>query len=89
MERQTGQSEPSIIVTDEQGEEKEMIVVYTFSVQDSSYAVLLEKEDPEKDGVLMKVEEEEDNTYLAPIEDDEEWDHVVSVYEEIVNREQE
>ncbi|OUM96480.1 MAG: hypothetical protein A9Z00_13800 [Thermobacillus sp. ZCTH02-B1] len=77
------------ILTDEDGREHEMIMVYTFDAEDSAYAVLLDRNDPEADGVIFRIEEENGEMFLVGIEDDEEWDRVVKVYEEIAGRESE
>jgi uncharacterized protein YrzB (UPF0473 family) len=75
------------VVTDENGAEHEMVMVYTFETQGQAYAVLLDRNDPEADGVIFRIEEEDDDAYLASIESDEEWDRVVEIYNEIVARE--
>ena len=75
--------EPIFIVTDEDGNEMEMVMVYTFETNDRAYAVLLDRNDPEADGVLFRIEMEDDEAYLVGIEDEEEWNHAVRVYEQI------
>ncbi|MEI7027874.1 DUF1292 domain-containing protein [Paenibacillus sp. y28] len=79
--------EDVFIVTDAEGKEHEMVMVYTFEYQDRGYAVLLDRNDPEADGVIFRIEEENDEAYLVAIEDDEEWNHVVAIYNEIAERE--
>ncbi|MDP5273290.1 DUF1292 domain-containing protein [Chengkuizengella axinellae] len=81
------EEEQSFIITDDQGIEYEMQVVYTFSVVDDQYAVLIDKNNPEGDGVIFKLVEEDGEGYLEPIESDEEWKRVVAIYEEIVAEE--
>ncbi|NBI29030.1 DUF1292 domain-containing protein [Chengkuizengella marina] len=79
--------EQSFIITDDQGNEYEMSIVYTFSVVDDQYAVLIDNNNPEGDGVIFKLVEEDEETFLEPIESDEEWQRVVTIYEEIVAEE--
>ncbi|MVO99304.1 DUF1292 domain-containing protein [Paenibacillus lutrae] len=79
--------ESVFIVTDEEGKEHEMVMVYTFESKEQLYAVLLDKNDPEADGVIFRVEEENDDAYLVNIEDEEEWERVVTVYNKIIEEE--
>lgn len=69
-----------IVMTDEDGNEIEMVIVHTFTSDDQTYAVLLEKNNPEGDGFITRVVEENDDSFLVFIEDDEEWERVVTVY---------
>ncbi len=71
------------LVTDADGIEREMVMVYTFESKEQGYAVLIDRNDPEADGVIFRIEEENDEAYLVTIEDDEEWDRVVAIYNEI------
>lgn len=75
------------LLTDEDGNEHEMVIVYTFETKEKAYAVMLDRNDPEADSVIFRLEEEGDETLLVHIEDDAEWEHVVSVYEKIVEAE--
>lgn len=77
------------IVTNDEGEEREMVMVYTFESEDNVYAVLLDRNDMEADGVIFRIEEENDEAFLVGIEDDEEWDRVAAIYEEIARTENE
>lgn len=79
--------EEVFLVTDEEGVEHEMVIVYTFESQDRAYAVLLDRNDPEADGVIFRIEEENDDAYLVGIEDEEEWNRVANIYNEIVAQE--
>ena len=81
------QGEDVFIVTDENGVEHEMVMVYTFQSQEQAYAVLLDRNDPEADGVIFRVEEENEDAFLVNIEDEEEWERVVTIYNEIVAQE--
>jgi len=76
-------------VTDEEGREHEMILVYSFETGGRTYAVLLDRNDPEEDGVIFRVEQDGEDEVLVNIEDEDEWNRVVRVYEEIVARESE
>lgn len=75
------------VVTDEDGNEHEMVLVYTFESGDQAYAVLLDRNDPEDDGVIFRIEEDGEDEVLVNIEDDEEWERVMKVYEELVAQE--
>jgi uncharacterized protein YrzB (UPF0473 family) len=77
------------VVTDAEGIEHEMVMVYTFESNDQAYAVLLDRNEPEADGVIFRVEEENEEAYLVSIEEDEEWDRVVAIYNEIAAKEAE
>lgn len=77
------------IVTNDDGEEREMVMVYTFESENNAYAVLLDRQDPELDGVIFRIEEENDEAYLVGIEDDAEWERVTAIYEEIARTENE
>lgn len=77
------------IVTDDEGQEREMVMVYTFESENNVYAVLLDRNDPEADGVIFRIEEENEEAFLVGIEDDAEWDRVTAIYEEIARTENE
>ena len=77
-------TELTFMIPDEQGIEHEMVLVYTFKSDDQNYAVLLEKNNLEADGVIFRIEEENEEVFLSSIEDDEEWERVVSVYNQEV-----
>ena len=81
--------EDVFIVTEEEGREHEMILVYSFETGGRTYAVLLDRNDPEEDGVIFRVEQDGEDEVLVNIEDEDEWNRVVRVYEEIVARESE
>jgi uncharacterized protein YrzB (UPF0473 family) len=80
--------EDVFLVSDENGVEHEMVIVYTFESQNKGYAVLLDRNDPEADGVIFRIEEENDDAYLVGIEDEEEWNRVAQIYNEIVAQEE-
>ncbi|HEX7056007.1 MAG TPA: DUF1292 domain-containing protein [Bacilli bacterium] len=75
--------EPVFVLTDEDGNEREMILVYTFELDERMYAVLLDKYDMEADGMIFRVEDDGEEAALVNIDDDDEWERVVKVYEEI------
>jgi uncharacterized protein YrzB (UPF0473 family) len=80
--------EDVFLVTDEDGVEHEMVIVYTFESQNKAYAVLLDRNDPEADGVIFRIEEENDEAFLVGIEDEEEWNRVAQIYNEIAAQEE-
>jgi uncharacterized protein YrzB (UPF0473 family) len=81
--------EDVFVVTDENGKEHEMVMVYTFESQEQAYAVLLDRNDPDADGVIFRIEEENDEAFLVNIEDEGEWERVVAIYNEIITQESE
>lgn len=82
------ENEGVIVVTDEQGNEHELVMVYTFETGDQAYAVLLDRNNPETDGFIFRIVEEGDSTYLVDIEDPEEWERAAAVYNDILVDEQ-
>lgn len=83
------EEEAVFVVTDEDGVEHEMVLVFTFENGDRAYAVLLDRNDPEDDGVIFRIEEDGEDEVLVNIEDDEEWERVMKVYEELAAKEAE
>jgi uncharacterized protein YrzB (UPF0473 family) len=79
--------EQVFVMTDEDGTEREMVMVYTFESEEQVYAVLIDRNNPEEDGLIFRIEEENDEAFLVGIEDDAEWDRVTKVYEEIAAQE--
>lgn len=79
--------EQTFIITDEEGIDHEMIMIYTFESDDRHYAVLIEKNDPEAEGLIFRIEQENEDVYLVTIDDDQEWERVVTVYNELVDKE--
>lgn len=78
--------EQTFVITDENGVDHEMIMVLSFDLDDNMYAVLLDKNEPEADGLVFRIEEEEEEMYLVSIDDDDEWERVVAVYNEIAGQ---
>lgn len=83
------QEEHVFVVTDEEGVEREMVMVFTFESESQVYAVLLDRNDPEADGIIFRIEEEGEEAFLVGIEDDAEWERVTKIYEEIARAESE
>lgn len=75
------------VVTDAEGVEREMVIVYTFESESKAYAVLLDRNEPESDGVIFRIDEEDGEAYLTTIEDDQEWSRVVEIYNKIAEEE--
>lgn len=73
-------------IMDDEDNELEMVMVYSFESDNKSYAVLLDRNDLESDGVIFRIEEENDEPFLVSIESDEEWDRVAAIYAEISER---
>ncbi|MNC39486.1 hypothetical protein D3C75_881470 [compost metagenome] len=80
--------EEVFLIADEEGVEREMVMVYSFECDENVYAVLLDRNNPESDGVIFRIEQEGEDAYLVNIENDEEWQKVVAAYDEIVANEQ-
>lgn len=81
--------ETVVTFTDENGEEHEFVLVYTFESERGEYAVLLKKDDLEADGILLKIVEEDGEEFFVDIEDDEEWEFASNIYEGILAENQE
>lgn len=75
-------------LTDDEGKVHEMVMVYQFESSDQGYAVLIDRNDPEADGIIFRIEEEDGEAFLVNIEDEEEWERVVTIYNEIVAEEE-
>ncbi|CAM3308746.1 MULTISPECIES: DUF1292 domain-containing protein [Saccharibacillus] len=73
-----------VAFSDEDGNEKEMVLVQTFDVGEDVYALLLERNNPEADGFILRLEEEDGETVLVNIEEEEEWAKVEAAYNELV-----
>lgn len=78
-----------LTLTDEEGNDVEMVLVETFDVGEQVYALLLERNNPEADGVILRLEEEDEEMVLYNIEDEEEWKRVEEVYNELVSQQEE
>ncbi|WP_018887501.1 DUF1292 domain-containing protein [Paenibacillus massiliensis] len=73
-----------LTLTDEDGNDVEMVLVETFDVEDKVYALLLERGNPEADGIILRLQEENEEMMLYNIEDEEEWKRVEEAYNELV-----
>lgn len=81
------EEDPVYVVADENGAERELIPVYSFDYRNNKYVVLIDRNDPEADGVILRMERDGEEIVLANIEDDEEWDAVVGIYNGIAGGE--
>lgn len=75
-----------LTLTDENGKDVEMVLVETFDVEEKVYALLLERGNPEADGIILRMEEENEEMVLYNIEDEEEWAKVEVAYNELVSQ---
>lgn len=75
-----------LTLTDEDGNDVEMVLVETFDIGEQVYALLLDRNNPEADGVILRMEEENEEMVLYNIEDEEEWARVEEAYNELVAR---
>ncbi|MDO7905298.1 DUF1292 domain-containing protein [Paenibacillus sp. JX-17] len=73
-----------VTLTDEEGNDVDMVLIETFDVAESVYAILLERDNPESDGIILRVEEEDGETVLVNIEDEAEWNRVEEAYNQLV-----
>ncbi|WP_334071815.1 MULTISPECIES: DUF1292 domain-containing protein [Paenibacillus] len=78
-----------LTLTDEHGNDVEMVLVETFDVGDKLYALLLERNNPEADGIILRMEEENEEMVLYNIEDEDEWRKVEEAYNELVSQQDE
>lgn len=74
-----------LTLTDEEGNDVEMVLVETFDVGEKVYALLLERNNPEADGIILRLEEQDEEMVLLNIEDEEEWARVEEAYNELVS----
>lgn len=81
--------EPQVLIfEDENGQEIEMILVQTFDVDNKEYAVFVERNNPEEDGLILRFEEEGDEVSLYQIEDEDEWSRVEAAFNKMVEEQQ-
>lgn len=74
----------SVTLVDDDGQEREFSIVSVFEVDSKEYAVLVEANSDEENGVILRIDVEDDEEYLVDIEDDAEWEKVLSTYESLV-----
>lgn len=72
-----------VILTDDEGNQREFIIVETMPVGDQSYAILVPADGEDEDGFIMRIEEDEEGDYLVDIEEEDEWNRVVAAYEKL------
>jgi uncharacterized protein YrzB (UPF0473 family) len=74
--------ESVVILTDDEGNEHEYIIVEVMEVEKNRYAVLVPADPEEEDGIIMRLETDENGEeYLVDIEDESEWQKVVAAYD--------
>ena len=78
MENQDNQT---IILKNEDGEEREFELVSTLSVEENEYAILADLDS--EDAVAMRIEGEGETAALIPVVDDEEFEEVAAAYDSI------
>jgi len=89
-EKTAGEEEEAVyVVTDENGVERELVPVRTFDHGDNEYVVLIDRNDPESDGLILRIEQDGEEVVLANIEDDDEWDAVLEIYNDMLEDETE
>ncbi|BCV21873.1 DUF1292 domain-containing protein [Moorella sp. Hama-1] len=79
--------ENTIILTDDEGQEHEFIVVDILNIENDEYAILLPAEgaDNEGEAIVLKIGLDEDgNEILYEIEDEDEWQRVTQAWEDAV-----
>lgn len=79
--------ENTIILTDEEGQEHEFVVVDILEVEDREYAILLPAEMDVDSGeaIVLKVGHDEDGSeVLYEIDDEAEWEQVARAWEEAI-----
>lgn len=84
-----------ITLVDEDGNEKDFVVVNVLEVEGSRYAVLIPvtedmEEEEEPEAIILKFATDENGQeILMEIEDDEEWEKVADAWEEMIMEEEE
>lgn len=74
-----------VTLLDEEGEEHEFELIDVIEVDDCEYAILISPDEEATEAIaLKKTVDEEGNEVLIDIEDEEEWQKVVSAWEELV-----
>ncbi len=78
-----------LTLVDEDGNEKNFMVLDILEVDGSEYAVLL-SEDEDDEAIILKFsgKDDEGHELLVDIEDDDEWEKVADVWEEMVAQEE-
>lgn len=84
--------ENTIILTDEEGQEHEFVVVDILEAEGSEYAILIpaEMDDASNEAIVLKIGRDEDGSeVLYEIEDEAEWEQVARAWEEAIAGEEE
>ncbi len=89
-----GGEDEILTLIDEDGQERDFIIIEVLGVEDKEYAILLpleqaeasDNEDEEDDeAIILRFDlDEEGNEFLVDIEDDEEWQRVADAWESTV-----
>ncbi len=75
-----------VVLVDEEGNELEHEIVFTFSLEEKEYAVLLPL-DGSEEAVVYRMQETENDEFLFEfIEDDDEFDRVAQAYEDLLDQ---
>lgn len=75
-----------VVLVDEEGNELEHEIIFTFSFEEREYAVLLPLDDSEE-AVVYRMQETENEEFLFEfIEDDDEFDRVAQAYEDLLDQ---
>lgn len=75
-----------VVLVDEEGNELEHEIVFTFSLEEKEYAVLLPL-DGSEEAVVYRMQETENDEFLFEfIEDDDEFDRVAEAYENLLDQ---
>ncbi|HEU4964334.1 MAG TPA: DUF1292 domain-containing protein [Bacilli bacterium] len=79
--------EAIVVLTDDEGNEREFLVIETFEVETKNYAVLVSANPEEEDGIILRLETDENGEdYLIDIEDEDEWNKVLAAYESMAEQ---
>ncbi len=84
-----------VVLTDENGQQREFSIVDVIEVDGREYAILVPTDEQESDedadeAVILRIDhDEDDNEVLVDIEDDEEWEHVAEAWEKMLDEEEE
>jgi uncharacterized protein YrzB (UPF0473 family) len=73
-----------VVLVDEEGNELDHEIVFTFSFEEKEYAVLLPLDGSEEAVVYRMTENENDEFLFEFIEDDDEFDRVAQCYEDLL-----
>jgi len=74
----------SIVLTDENGEEREFEVIATLEVEGNEYAILLPLDEETDEALVFKIIEENGEEVLQYVDNDEEIDMVADAYETLM-----